>query len=229
METDLLMRLPALAPEGLARGAQNAIGALLHVKGKVAEVGNDKERTAVGRVIVLKDYAKKQAVPDLFKARRQLAHAAALVDGQRTALHKKASGVPAATDSEWREIVRKLPAGERAAFVLTHPEARGPVLREPALAFVPPHVVAHVMQRELIEHHERELAFLDIAEKTHEIHRIAVAELEKAVISLPINISESSGEVYAFTKPAFDKWADAELPGASTREITPIERAEIAA
>jgi hypothetical protein len=229
METDLLARLPAGAPDGLARGAQNAIAALLHLKGTVAEAGSNRELTAVGRATSLKQYAKTTAVPELFKARRQLAHAQALVEGQRTALHAKAAGKPKATDQEWREIVRKLPAGERPKFILDNPEARGPVLREPALAFVGPDVVAHVMQREIIEHHERDAAFLDIAERTHEIHRIGVAELEKAVVSLPINISESGDEVYAFTKPQFDKWVDAELPGASTREITPIERAQIAA
>jgi|HubBroStandDraft_6_1064221.scaffolds.fasta_scaffold684761_1 hypothetical protein len=228
METELLMRIPAGASDGLAKGVKNAIGALLHVKGTVADAVSDKERTAVGRATVLKDYAKKQAVPELFKARRQFAHAKALVDGQRAQLYAKAAGQPKATDTEWREIIRKMPAGERAAFILTHPEARGPVLREPALAFVGPDVVEHVMKRELIEHHERELAFLDISERTHEIHRVAVAELEKAVVSLPINVSES-GEVYAFTRPGFDKWADAELPGASAKEISAIERAEIAA
>jgi hypothetical protein len=228
METDLLARLPAGAPEGLALGAHLAVAALLHVKGTVAETGSNKELTAVGRATSLKQYAKKQAVPDLFRAKRQLAHSKALVDGQRSQLHAKAVGKSKATDQEWREIVRKLPAGERPAFILDNPEARGPVLREPALAFVSPAVVAHVMQREIIENHEREAAFLDIAERTHEIHRVAVAELEKTVVALPINVSES-GEVYAFTRPQFDKWADAELPGASTREITPIERAQIAA
>ena len=57
-----------------------------------------------------------------------------------------------------------------------------------------------------------------------------VAELEKAVISLPILTFESGGEVYSFpSKPAFDKWVDTEMPGASGKEISAIERAEIAA
>jgi hypothetical protein len=126
--------------------------------------------------------------------------------------------------------VRELPAGERPEFILNNPKARGPVLREPELAFVSPAVVAHVMQREIIEHHEREAALLQIAEQTLEIHRIAVTEQEKVVLALPILTSESSGEVHSFqSKPAFDKWSETELPGAASREITPIERAQIIA
>jgi hypothetical protein len=103
------------------------------------------------------------------------------------------------------------------------------VLREPALAFVGKDVFDHVMQREIIDHHERDAAILQIAERTQEIYRVAVAELEKAVVSLPI-VTTESGEAHSFpSRLAFDKWVDTEMPGASTREITPHERAEISA
>jgi hypothetical protein len=85
LETDLLTRLHANAPQGLARGAQNTIAALLQIKGKLAEVGKNRELTPVGRAAVLKDFAKKEAVPDLYKSKRQFGHAKAVVDGQRAA------------------------------------------------------------------------------------------------------------------------------------------------
>jgi hypothetical protein len=230
VETALLARLSDAMPQGLKRGVENTVSSILKVKGTVAEAATNRELTAVGRAAILKQFAKKEALLDLFKSQRQYGYAKALVDGSRARLHSKVRGEAKATDAEWREIVRKLPAGERAAFVLNNPGARGPVLREPELAFVAPDVIAHVMKREIIEHHERDAALLQLEEQAVEIHHVALREHERAVMSMPIVTTEGSDNVSSFhSMTHLAKWADTELPGASTREISPHERAEIAA
>lgn len=230
MEADLLARIPAGASEGRARVVHNTIAALLEVKGKVAEAGKNVDVTALGRAKLLQPYAKTTAVPALLKAKRQLAHGQLLLDGQRAALRKKAAGEPKATDAEWREVIRKMDPNNAAEFLLRNPAARGPALREPELAFIGKDVYEQAMRKEIQENHERAGAELVTAERAQELHRLAVVELEKSIVAMPILTSESSGEVHSFPSVIyFNQWIDRELPGASVKEILPIERAEIAA
>jgi len=227
--TALVERIPAGAPEGLARGVQKALAALVHIQETVAEVAKNRESTKLGHAKQLAIYAKSTAIPDLFKARRQFKYAKELVDGKRAQLHAAAKGKALPTDAEWREVIRKMDPNKAAEFLLRNPAARGPALRERELAFLTEGVYEHVMQKEIQENHHRAGAELQCAERTLELHRLAVNEVESAVLAMPI-VTTDSGEVSSFSsKPAFEKFADTLLPGIAAKEISAQERAELIA
>jgi hypothetical protein len=228
VETSLMERIPAGATHGRDRVIRSTLSASLLVKEKVRSANGDRTRTAYGNATeVLAPYIKSDAGPKLLKAQRQLAHGAKLIERQEAALHKKATGETKATDVVWVERLWALDRGKRAALILTNPAARAAALREPELAGIDKAVFDHAMQRQIIEFHEPEGAKLQIAKLAQNLHQLAVAELERTLLSVPAAV-QPNGAVRPFVSAIeFRAWVDKELPGQSSRPASITEEAEI--
>ena len=60
---------------------------------------------------------------------------------------------------------------------------------------------------------EREGAFLDIAERTHELLKLSIQELERALVAVPAIADEATGDAFAFTSVThLSKWIEANAP-----------------
>jgi hypothetical protein len=225
VEENLGNRINEGFPTGRKQVILNTLADSVLVKGIVAKAGADRNRTAVGNVNeVFAPFLKTTGYRALVKSKATLAYGQKVLDQQKAFLRTKAAGKALPTDAEWRDVIRKMPAGERPAFLLNNPAARGPALRERELAFISQDVYEHVMNRELRENHERDLAILEIAEEAQELHRASVGVLEQAILSVPA-VVEENGAVRPFVGPLeLSKYLDKELPGQQGREATFMEQ-----
>ena len=122
-------------------------------------------------------------------------------------------GEPRATDPIWLNRLWEMDANKRAELVLTNAAARQAALREPELAGIDSRVYEHAIQRQLVEHHERDLAFLNAAVEAQKMHDLMIRELEKAVLSVPV-VVERNGAVRPFIGvPELAHWIKTALPG----------------
>ncbi len=220
VQAALIMRVPANTPAGKDNAIRQALGDSLGVKGFRQEISNDRNLTAVGRAQQSAKYIQTKAIPELARARRQVAYSSGKLEKMRADIRKKALGEHDVNDRERRDILRSQTPALRAKAVLTSPAMRDAALRAPDLVEITPDVFERAMQLAINERCPDQSKTLAIAEEAQAIHEAAVRVFEQEIMATPC-VVEQNGSVRQLQTPI-------ELENLFTKSVTQPSLRQIA-
>jgi hypothetical protein len=220
VQTALALRIPNGAPAGKAKVIRSTLGDSLGLKGFRLETANERELSDVGRANKVIKYIQATAVPELAKARRQVAYSAGKLEKMRADVRTKALGEHDPLDRERRDILRSQTPALRAKAVLTSPAMRDAALRAPDLVEISPDVFERAMQLAINERCPDQSKTLAIAEEAQAIHEAAVRVFEQEIMATPC-VVEPNGSVRQLQTPI-------ELENLFTKSVTQPSLRQIA-
>ena len=200
VQTALALRIPAGTPAGKAKVIRSTLGDSLGLKGYRGEIDNDRDLTAVGRAGKVIKYIQATAIPELAKARRQVAYSAGKLEKMRADIRKKALGDHDPLNRERRDILRSQTPAIRAKAVLTSRAMRDAAIRAPDLVEISPDVFERAMQLAINERCPDQSKTLEMAEEAQAIHEAAVRVFEQEIMATPC-VVEQNGSVRQMQTP----------------------------